>query len=49
MIRLTPEWLEKVCLGKYATNPKIKAIFWDNFIKVAKETGISKEAEHLKR
>ena len=37
MIRLTPEWLEKVCLGKYANNPRIKAIFWDNFIKVAKE------------
>lgn len=37
MIRLTPEWLEKVCLGKYANVPKIKAIFWDNFIKVAKE------------
>lgn len=36
MTRLTPEMLEKVCLGIYADNPKIKAIFWDNFIKVAK-------------
>lgn len=37
MIRLTPEMLEKVGLGIYANDPKIKAVFWDNFIKVAKD------------
>lgn len=37
MVRLTPDMLEQVCLGPYAKDSRIKAIFWDNFIKVAKE------------
>ena len=37
MVRLTPDMLEQICLGPYISNSKIKAVFWDNFIKVARE------------